>query len=125
MNANASQHPLHSSQPTSRGLIPKSDRIATFQNRAIGFLLLTVVLLLATYSLWVLSVWAAIAQPHLLAGLCLWMLNILSTLLTILTGAAGIFSAATFVSYRAKVLRCGSSKLSAALPNASSGTSHS
>jgi hypothetical protein len=38
--------------------------------------------------------------------LCL--LNIVTTILTPITGVAGIGAAMTFVSYRAKVLRCGS-----------------
>ncbi|MCT7974919.1 hypothetical protein [Laspinema olomoucense] len=92
--------------PLATPLNQAAERILPLQRRAISALVVTLLLLILTYTLDVLSVWASIATSTALSTLCL--LNILTTTLTLLTGVAGIAAAMTFVSYRAKVLRCGS-----------------
>lgn len=107
MNGNGSPLTLHSPRQLSYPSPQPGKRAISLQGRAVALIIVTLVLLLATYSLWVLSVWSAVVNPTLIFGL--WLLNSLTTVLSLLTGVAGVFAAATFVSYRAKVLCCGSS----------------
>jgi len=107
MTLKATPAQLHYLPPLASPLNQAAERIPTLQRRAISALIITLLLLILTYTLDVLSVWAAIATSTALSTLCL--LKIVTTTLTLLTGVAGIGAAMTFVSYRAKVLRCGSS----------------
>ena len=106
MTVKATPAQLHYLQPLVSPLHQAAERIHTLQRRAISAIGITLLLLILTYTLDVLSVWASIATSTALSTLCL--LNILTTTLALLTGVAGVVSAMTLVSYRAKVLRCGS-----------------
>ncbi|MEB3828231.1 hypothetical protein [Phormidium sp. CCY1219] len=109
MKASAIPVKLNPQPPTPRAFSEHAEGVASLETRAIGWILLTLLLLLATLTMWVFSVWAEVATPSLLPTL--WIFGTMTTLLKILTGVAGILAAITFVSYRAKVLRCGSSPL--------------
>ena len=106
MTREATPAQLHFLQPLANPLNQAAEQIHTLQRRALSAIVITLLLLILTYTLDVLSAWASIATSTALSTLCL--LNIVTTTLTLLTGVAGIGSAMTFVSYRAKVLRCGS-----------------
>ncbi|AFY83595.1 hypothetical protein [Oscillatoria acuminata] len=108
MTLKATPAQLHYLQHLENPFNQAAQRIHTLQRRAISAIVITLLLLILTYTLDVLSAWASIATSTALSTLCL--LNIISTTLTLLTGIAGIGAAMTFVSYRAKVLRCGSPK---------------
>ncbi|MCT7983415.1 hypothetical protein NG796_08920 [Laspinema sp. A4] len=106
MTLKATSAPFHYLPPLVNPLNQAAVRIHTLQRRALSAIVITLLLLILTYTLDVLSVWAAIATSTALSTLC--VLNLVTTTLTLLTGIAGISAAMTFVSYRAKVLRCGS-----------------
>ncbi len=106
MTRKATSAHLHYLQPLVNPLNQATERIHTLQRRALSAIVITLLLLILTYTLDVLSVRASLTTSTALSTLCLF--NILTTTLTLLTGLAGIGAALTFVSYRAKVLRCGS-----------------
>lgn len=106
MTLKATPVQLHSLQPLANSLNQAAERIHLLQRRALSAIGITLLLLILTYTLDVLSIWASIATSTALPTLGL--LNIVTTTLALLTGIAGIGAAMTFVSYRAKVLRCGS-----------------
>lgn len=106
MTLKATPAQLHYLQPLVHPLNQAAERIHTLQRRALSAIVITLLLLILTYTLDVLSVWVSIATSTALSTLCL--LNIVTTTLTLLTGVAGMGAAMIFVSYRAKVLRCGS-----------------
>lgn len=104
MTVKATPAPLHSLDPLANPVNQAAERIHTLQRRALSAIVIALLLLILTYTLDVLSAWASIATSTALSTLC--VLNIVTTLLTLLTVGAGIAAAMTFVSYRAKVLRC-------------------
>ncbi|MCT7964924.1 hypothetical protein NG799_01085 [Laspinema sp. D1] len=104
MTLKATPAELHSLQTLVNPINQAAEQIHTLQRRALGAIVITLLLLILTYTLDVLSAWASIATSTALSTLCL--LNMVATTLTLLTGVAGIGAAMTFVSYRAKVLRC-------------------
>jgi hypothetical protein len=106
MTVKADPAQLHYLQQINHPLPQSTEPIRPLQRRALSAIAITLVLLILTYILDVLSVRAAIASSTALPSSE--FLNFISTLVTLLTTLAGIGAAITFVSYRAKVLHCGS-----------------
>lgn len=109
MTLKADPAQLHYLQQINHPLPSSAEPILLLQRRALSAIGITLVLLILTYVLEVLSVREAVAtSTDLPTG---GLLNLLSTLVILLTTLAGIGAAITFVSYRAKALHCGFSRV--------------